>query len=370
MSRCVVAAAMVALCAATLPAAAQTSVAPAARRAQLPPGLASIWRVDGRRVADRSSAWSLAAFSTDGTLVGVSDEGSTRVYRASDGQLARMLPAPMSTGQHAFSLAISADGQVAVGRVGGIDVFDVGDNSEPVRYHCGGICGPVSALAFSPNGAWLAYQSAHSPLDATPGIVNVIDLRKHARVAQLEASATRAGVLFAADSRTLLAANVTRIDSSGTFGLRGWSSHSDWRRVRDERGAQVPLGSIGPFAFDERAAAYSYDGRLELREVASSALLWSMPLVPPALDAIVDDAAMKLDLVALARRSELVLSYESPVSGSAPGTLVFRRIADGATVAMYDVPGVSALAVAPDGGSFVYSTGSGRTYTVLARVPR
>jgi hypothetical protein len=39
-------------------------------------------------------------------------------------------------------------------------------------------------------------------------------------------------------------------------------------------------------------------------------------------------------------------------------------------VAMYDVPGVSALAVSPDGGSFVYSTGAGRTYTVLARVPR
>jgi hypothetical protein len=45
-------------------------------------------------------------------------------------------------------------------------------------------------------------------------------------------------------------------------------------------------------------------------------------------------------------------------------------MADGQTMAMYDVAGVNALAIAPDGASFVYSTGAGRTYTVLARVPR
>lgn len=129
-------------------------------------------------------------------------------------------------------------------------------------------------------------------------------------------------------------------------------------------------GSIGPFAFDERAAAYSYDGRLEIRDVASGALAWAATFAPPGIDAVVDDVPMRLDLVALARRGDRVLSYESPVSGSAPGTLVVRRLSDGQTVAMYDVAGVSALAVAPDGGSFVYSTGAGRTYSVLARVPR
>ncbi len=71
--------------------------------------------------------------------------------------------------------------------------------------------------------------------------------------------------------------------------------------------------------------------------------------MPPGLDAVVDDAPMRLELVAFARRGDLVLSYESPASGAAPGTLVFRRMSDGATVAMYDVAGVSALAVAPDG---------------------
>jgi hypothetical protein len=349
------------------PSAAQSSAAPGAT---LPPGLASVWRVDGRRVNDRASSWSLVAFSTDGKLVGVSDEGGTRVYRASDGRLLRNFPAPFSTGQFAFSLAISSTGLVAMGRVGGLEIHDLDSRAEPLKFHCSGICGPVSALAFTPNGALLAYQAARGALDPTPGIVNVVDLRQHAVVAELEASATRAGVMFDADGRTLIAANVTRVDQSGTFGLRGWNNGVDWRRVRDEPGAQVPPGSIGPFAFDERVAAYSYDGRLELRELASGALAWAAPFVPPGLDAVVDDAPMELDLVAFARRGDLILTYESPESGAAPGTLVFRRMTDGQTVAMYDVPGVSALAVAPDGASFMYSTGAGRTYTVLARVPR
>jgi hypothetical protein len=349
--------------------AAQTP-AGARRPLPLPPGLPSVWRVDGRNVDEYGSTWSLSAFSTDGKLVGVSDHSGTRIYRASDGRLLHVLPAPLSTGQFAFSLAISATGMVALGRVGGLEIHELGGHAEPLKYHCGGVCGPVSALAFSPSGAWLAYQAAHGAREAAPGLVNVIDLRKPELVAELEASSTRAGVMFAADGRTLIAANVTRIDGTGTFGLRGWNGGAGWRRVRDEAGAQVPAGSIGPFAFDERVAAYSYDERLEIRDLASGALAWSVPLVPPGLDAVVDDAPMRLELVALPRRGDLVLSYESPASGSAAGTLVFRRMADGATVAMYDVAGVSALAVAPDGGSFVYSTGAGRTYTVLARVPR
>jgi len=369
--RALIAAVAVTLLGSWLPSAAQTFVAPAARRPlPLPPGLASVWRVDGRKLDDQASAWALAAFSTDGRFVGVSDDSGTRIYRANDGRLLRTLPAPFSTGQFAFSLAISSTGMVALGRVGGLELHEVDGAGEPLKYHCGGVCGPVSALAFSPNGAWLAYQAPRGMRDPTPGIVNVVDLRKHARVAELEASATRAGVMFAADSRTLFAANVTRIDDSGTFGLRGWNGAADWRRVRDEPGAQVPSGSIGPFAFDERLAAYSRDGRLELRELASGALVWTVPLVPPGLDAVVDDAPMRLELVAFARRGDLVLSYESPASGSAPGTLVFRRMSDGATIALYDVAGVSALTVAPDGSSFVYSTGAGRTYTVMARVPR
>jgi hypothetical protein len=345
------------------------SAEPGAGQVPLPPGLASVWRVDGRKADARGGAWSLAAFSTDGELVGISDERGTRVYRAGDGRLVRMLPAPYSTGQFAFSLALSSTRLVALGRVGGVDLHFLDEPGEPLKFYCGGVCGPVSALAFSPNGAWLASQAARSALEATPGLVNVVDLRAGVRSAELEASSTRAGVMFAGDGRTLIAANVTRIDGTGTFGMRRFSGTADWRRTRDLVGAQVPRGSIGPFAFNERVAAYALAGNVELRDVATGALVWAQPFVPPGLDSA-DDSAMKLDLVAFAPSGELLLTYESPVNGEGPGALVLRRMANGSVVAMYDVVGVNALAIAPDGSSFVYSTGAGRTYTALARVPR
>jgi hypothetical protein len=340
---------------------------PGARQVPLPAGLASIWRVDGRKADAYSSAWSLAAFSTDGKLVGVSDEGGTRVYDASDGRLVRTFPAPYSMGQFAFSLAISSTGLVALGRVGGVEIHALDERGEPLKVYCGGVCGPVSALAFSPSGDWLASQAARGALEA--GLVNVVDLRARVRSAELEASSIRAGVLFAADGGTLIAANVTRIDGGGTFGMRRFNGAAAWRRTRDVSGAQVPRGSIGPYAFDERVAAYALGGNIELREVASGALVWAQPFVPPGLDSA-DDAAMKLDLVAFAPRSDLLLGYESPVDRDGPGAVVVRRMADGGVVAMYDVVGVSALAIAPDGERFVYSTGAGRTYTVVARLPR
>jgi hypothetical protein len=342
---------------------------PGARQVPLPPGLASVWRVDGRNVDARAGAWSLAAFSTDGKLVGLSDDGGTRVYRASDGQLVRMFPAPFSTGQFAYSLALSSTGLVAMGRVGGVEIHALDSTRAPRKLYCAGVCGPVTALAFSPDGAWLAAQPARGTLEATPGLVSIVDVVAGVSSAQLEASSTRTGVMFAADGRTLIAANVTRIDGTGTFGMRRFDAAA-WRRTHDSVGAQVPSGSIGPFAFDERVAVYAFKGNLELRDVATGALNWAQPFVPPALDSTAKEVAMGLELVAFARDGELLLSYESPVAGDGPGALVLRRMADGSAVAMYDVVGVSALAFAPDGGSFVYSTGAGRTYSTLARVPR
>jgi hypothetical protein len=354
---------------ATIGIATPAAAEPAARQVPLPPGLASVWRVDGRKADGYSAGWSLATFSTDGKLVGVADDGGTRVYDARDGRLVRMLPAPYSTGQFAYSLAISSTGLVALGRVGGVEVYEVDERGEPLKFYCGGICGPVSALAFSPNGAWLASQAARSTLE-TPGLVNVVDLRTGLRSAELEASSTRAGVMFAADGGSLIAANVTRVDGAGTFGMRRFSSSADWRRTRDVAGAQVPRGSVGPYAFNERVAVYSFRGNVELREVATGALVWARPFVPPGLDSAADDAAMRLELVVFAPRGDVLLGYESPVDGGGPGALVVRRMADGDVVAVYDVVGLSALAIAPDGERFMYSTGVGRTYTALARVPR
>lgn len=342
----------------------------AGQAASIPAGLAAVWRVDGRRVDSRASAWGVSTFSTDGRYVGISDDSGTRIYRADDGRLLRMLPASFVTGQSAFSLAISPTGLVAVGRVGGIEIHSLERGTEPLTFHCGGVCGPVSAVAFSPNGAWLAYQAGRGVLEPTPGVVNVVDLGSRQPVAQLEASTTRAGVMFAADGRTLLAANVTRLDEVGTFGLRAWNGAAQWRRTRDVPGAQMPRGSIGPYAFNERVAAYQRDGLLELRDVATGQLVWAVPLVPPSLDTVGTPEPLGLDLVAFEPRGGLLLSFEAPEGGTAPGAIVLRRMNDGGTVAMYDVVGVSSLAFAPDGGSFVYSTGAGRTYTTLARVPR
>ena len=351
----------------TVPSAAQTSPDDEAREPRVPSGLAAVWRVDGRKLDQRDSAWSVAAFSTDGKLVGISDDSGTRVFRVRDGALVRMLPAPFSTGQFAYSLAISANGLAAIGRVGGVEVFALDGAAVPARYHCAGACGPVSAAAFSPNGKWLAFQAARGALEPTPGLVSVVDLGAGGVVAELEASATRTKVAFAADGRALFAANVTRVDESGTFGLRSWVT-TGWRRVRDLPGVAVPKGTIGPYALNESVAAYQRDGRLELRRLVSGELVWAPPLAPPALDAALGSSPMRLDLVAFSR--DLVLSFESPEARDEQGAIVLRRLADGETIAMYDVAGVSALALAPDGGAFLYSTGAGRTYTVLARVPR
>ena len=337
--------------------------------APLPPGLAAVWRIDGRKLDAHASAWSLAAFSTDGALVGISDESGTRIYRARDGVLVRMFAPPFSAGQFAYSLAISSTGAVALGRVGSVDFYPTLEARDPQRHYCAGSCGPVTAVTLSPDGRWLAFQAARGVLEITPGLVTVVDLRADEEPRALEASATRTRVQFARDGCSLLAANMLRVDDAGSFGMRTWSAVS-WRRVRDVPGVLMPRGAVGPFALNDRVAAYQRDARMELRELASGAIVWSVPLAPPPLDGARAGDAVRLDLAAFAPRGDLALSYELPVARDAPGALVLRQLRDGAALAMYEVAHVSALAFAPDGGSFVYSTGAGRTYTVLARVPR
>jgi hypothetical protein len=256
---------------------------------------------------------------------------------------------------------------VALGRVGSVDFYPTMEARDAQRYYCAGSCGPVSAVTFSPDGRWLAFQAAHGTQDITPGLVTVVDLRGEAEPRSLEASATRTRVSFARDGN-LLAANVLRVDDAGSVGLRAWSAAS-WRRVRDVPGALMPRGAVGPFALSDRVAAYQREGRMEVREVASGALVWAMPLAL-AFDAQPSAGEMTLELVAFSGNGELALSYESPARRDAPGALVLRHLRDGSTVAMYDVAHVSAVALAPDGGSFAYSTGAGRTYIVLARAPR
>jgi hypothetical protein len=130
----------------------------------------------------------------------------------------------------------------------------------------------------------------------------------------------------------------------------------------------APLGAV-PYA-----GVSMQDGNIEARDLENDRVLWSVPLVPPETDGT-DSApsATNLDLVEIAPNGKFVLSYESSTTfdatGRANGTLVIRRAADGVVEALYDLPRVSDLSIAPDGRTFAYSTAAGQTYTAVARVP-
>ena len=76
--------------------------------------------------------------------------------------------------------------------------------------------------------------------------------------------------------------------------------------------------------------------------------------MPPNVDGAPGTAeSVNLDLVEIAPTAEFVLSYEAPraydATGLAKGVIVIRRAADGEVEALYDVPRVSDLTIAPDG---------------------
>jgi hypothetical protein len=336
----------------------------------LPAGLAAVWRIEGRTVSGYGVSWALLTFSNDGGLVGVADEAGTRVYAASDGALRRSLPLPAAIGQSAYSLAVSSSGIVAIGRVGAVEVHAPGDSLGNVRkFYCAGTCGPVSAAGFSADGRWLAYQASHGLLEPGSGFVSVADLRAaDGAVRHLEASATRAAVRFSAPGATLFAANAVRVDGVGLVGMRAFDAATG-RRLRDMPGGAYTKGVIGPFASTESHAVYQRDGFVELRGLATGVSAWSVPLAPPDLESS-EGVTMKLDFAVLSERGALMLSYESPIARAATGVLVLRRLADGEMLAIYDVPNVSAIALAPDGGELAYLIGAGRTEVVVASVPR
>jgi hypothetical protein len=132
------------------------------------------------------------------------------------------------------------------------------------------------------------------------------------------------------------------------------------------------IGRIGAF---EYGAVFERDGRLELRDLGTSTLRWSVPLLGPDYRDEAGDGVVRLDHVAIAPDGRFIVSYEAPPARVAPeisdgsrGALVIRN-AEGVVEAAYDVPYLASFAIAPDSRSFVFSVGLGRTYTALARVP-
>ena len=338
-----------------------------------PPGLSVVWRLGGRKI-DPAFAWSRDAFSADGRLVAIADATGARVLDASSGAIVRRVAADWSR-DPAYSIAISRGGALAVGRLGQVELYRAA--AEPAaRYPCEGLCGPIGAVAFSPNGALLAYQAARSLDDRQRGLgaVNVVATADAGPIRRLDAIAARAQLAFSADGRTLLAANASSIDDAEWHGVRAWSTR-DWQVQLTLAGTHSPARTVGTFGAVSLAAAYERNGALELNDLATGKVLWSVPLVTPAFDsATPGSSASTLDFVQLAPNGTFVVSYESPivrgrVRTSVVGTIVVRRASDGAIEALYDAPGVLDLRVAPDSKTFLYSTGAGALSTVLARVP-
>ena len=339
---------------------------------QAPAGLSIVWQVNGRKLHDAISASSIEAFSPDGKFVAIGDETGVRVRRTEDGSLVDMFW-PGFADPVIYSLAVSPSGEVAIGRVGKVELHKPGAARDVFPYTCADDCGPVGAVAFSPDGELLAFQGRRSLANRRLGLgsVTVVDVRTGAVRAELEASAARARVAFSRDGQRLFAASTTPIDDREWFGLRVWTT-ADWTLDSRLLGGSRAAWSEGALADTQFAAAYAHDGSVEVSDLETGHMLWSAGLVGPDLELEADRYTTRLDRIEIAPSGEFVISYETPVldarGAATVGAIVIRRALDGAVAAMYDVPDVAALAIAPDGKTFVYTTGSGQTYTALARV--
>lgn len=339
------------------------------------PGLSVIWRIDGPWHDSPVPVRSVQAFSPDGRWLGVLDDDGVKAIDAAGARTLRSMAHLF--GRQAHSVAVSSAGRIAVGRAGGIHVYEPG-TPRPIWISCFDPCGPVQALAFSPDERLLAYQGTRG-LDARRrglGSIVVLDVATKEPVARLSAPAAKAYVAFSADGTRLSASAATSFDDVEQYGLRVWDT-ADWMLERQLPGSPHWWRAIG-LVDGRHVGAYLGDGQLELRDLESGQRLWSAPLIAPSLDSTraTDDVATRLDLIEFAPNGEFVVSYESPstlpYNGSdrrIGGAIVIRETTRGSVEAMYDVIGVTSLAVAPDSASFVYGTGAGRTHRVMARVP-
>lgn len=174
---------------------------------------------------------------------------------------------------------------------------------------------------------------------------------------------TVAHVAFSRDDRRFLATHVTYDDGEARLGYRIWDT-ADWTLLRPVAPTRattqaVATGTVGDAGF---VAVYADDGYIEMRDLESDAVLWSVPMIPPQFAHWASGAvAPDLALVAIAPNGELVMGYERPRGGTSVtdidhGGLVVRRTVDGSIVAVYEVPFLQHFAIAPDSKTFVYPT--------------
>ena len=226
------------------PATAQPAPAPISQAApgDTPFGMAVVWRTSGRRIERGNTGNALNAFSPDGRYVAVYEALRVRVFEADTGRVAREhILDPSSVAP--FSLAVSSNGKVALGRMGNAEVLEAGKT--PVRHWCVGACGTLAAVAFSPDEGYLAYQGTRGMPDWRTGIgglISVVNLRTGAPT-HLEAIASIAQVTFSTDGSTLYAMNVSRLDDRDAYGVRAWST-ADWRVTQSVLGSRRTMRRV------------------------------------------------------------------------------------------------------------------------------
>jgi WD40 repeat protein len=347
--------------------------AASAASTETPLGLSVVWSTNGRKVERGTTGTAMNAFSPNGRFVAVYEARRVRVFDARTGKNARDFSLDPSA-VTPFSLAVSSSGtKVALGRMGNVEVLEHG--KQPVRHWCVGACGTLTAVAFSPDERFLAYQGTRGLPEwrsSLGGLISVLNLRTGAPT-HLEAVASIAQVTFSPDGRTLYAMNVSMLDDREAYGVREWSS-ADWRVTQSVPGSERAMRRVAALGDGRYAGVSMNGGNIEARDLGDDRVLWSVPLVPPELAGTDNERApTNLDLVEIAPNGEFVLSYEASTAydatGLASGTLVIRRTADGMVEALYDVARISDLAIAPDSNTFIYSTAAGQTYTAVARVP-
>ena len=134
-----------------------------------PAGLSVIWQVNGRKLHDAIAASSIEAFSPDGKLVAIGDETGVRVRRTEDGSLVDMFW-PGFADPVIYSLAVSSSGEVAIGRVGKVELHRPSAARDVFPYACADDCGPVGAVAS--RGRLAARVSREAQLGRTGGWVS------------------------------------------------------------------------------------------------------------------------------------------------------------------------------------------------------
>lgn len=337
-----------------------------------PPSI--VWRIAGREHDRNHVAQYRSSFSPDGRSIGIVNPSRTvRLVNASDGSLIDRVP-PESAQRLSYSMAIANTGRVAVGRQGSMEVYDVSRGGPVPVFPCTDeACQPIS-LAFSPDGSLLAFDEVpmFPERRLSLGAVRVVDL-EFDDPTHMKASTGLARVSFSSGDGPAVSRPASSESASG-IGFRIWHT-SDWQLPQTMLGRGWTVGSVPADSAEEPTtlvAVYATGTQIVMREFSNDRLLWAAPLIPPEF-ASGPARQSDLDRVELAPNGRFLIGYESPVASnpeeSAAGAIVVRRAIDGAIVEVYDVPGVSDLAIAPDSKTFVYSTGMGRTHTALVRVP-